>query len=284
MNSIEILVQSVPDAVWAVFLGSALTLAGVFLTNRHNRIVQAARLEHESREREKQRKFEARSEVFLAAAAEMAKAQQVLGSLANVDFAKGNPAEFLAGFISASNQAVLIASDETAEVINDFLSAFLSAFFRLSPKMISLGDAKIERDIQDSSYRAYQSEVNRIQATMTYVVETGSYSTVDWNALNENLQFNQERMREAADLRSRAWEEINRLNFQFLDDLADQIQEISRANLPALVAMRSDLEIPTDITRYRAHMEKRLIAMNEHIEKFKTAVRDAAGVQASENA
>lgn len=265
--------QEIPETVWAALLGSFLTLLGVVLTNRHHRSVQLAQLEHESRERDKQRKFDARAEVYLAAAAEMTKAQQALGNLSNLDFSKENIGELLSGFLGASNQAILIARDDTAEAINEFLSTFFIAFFYLLPRISPLHDAKVDRDIQDNLYQAYHSETKRILAIMTHINETRNYDAVDWDALDRNLQFNQAKMQEAAELRDKAWGEINRLNLQFMNDVTNQAQNIARAVLPALVAMRADLDISTDTTLYQEKLEKRLELMNRLIEEFKESLR-----------
>lgn len=276
MELIVTLMQSIPEAVWAALLGSFLTLLGVVLTNRHYRSVQRTQLEHESRERDKQRKFDARAEVYLAAAAEMAKAQQTLGNLSSLDFSKESIGELLSGFLSATNQAILIARDDTAEAINEFLSAFFTAFFYLLPRIFPLQNAKVDRDIQDNLYQAYQSETKRILAVMTHINETRNHHAVDWETLDRNLQFNQARMQEAAELRDRAWGEINRLNLQFMDEVTNQAQCIARAVLPALVAMRADLDISTDIDLYQGQLEKRLELMNRLIEGFKESLREAA--------
>jgi hypothetical protein len=270
------MMQLIPEAVWAALLGSFLTLLGVFLTNRHHHALHLMQLKHESREEDRRRKFEARADVYLAAAAEMAKANQVLGNLSSIDFSKENPGDLLSGFVGAANQAVLIASDEAAEAINDYLSAFMAAFFHLLPRLSPLHDAKTERDIQDNLYETYRSETNRILATMTHINETGNHDTVDWDRLNSNFEFNQAKMQEAGEARSKAWDEINRLNLEFMDDMVDQSKNMARSVLPALVAIRADLDISTNLDLYRRQLEKRLALLEELIGDFKTALGQTA--------
>ena len=276
MEYVTSLIQSIPGVIWAALLGSMLTLFGVVLTNRHHRVVHRTQLEHESRENDKRRKFEKRAEVYLAAAGEMVKAQQVLGDLSNLDFSKNNVGTLLSGFTSSANQAALIASDETAEAINEFLTAYFTAFFRLLPLVFPILDAKVDRDIQDRMYEAAQSEVARILATMTHVNETQSYSAVDWDTLNRNLEFNQVRAKETADLRSKAWDEINRLNVEYLDQVMSHGKLVARAALPALVAIRSDLNISTDIDMYGAQLERRLGLMDHLLRELKESIQKAA--------
>ncbi|MGH8009149.1 MAG: hypothetical protein ACREQ3_19355, partial [Candidatus Binatia bacterium] len=262
--------------IWGALLGSVATIVAVVIANRHHISVQRAQLDHESRERDKQRKFDSRATVYLAAAAEMVKAQEVLGKLSVIDFSQQNPGELLSSFASSANQAILIASDDTAEAINEFLSAFFAAFFGLLPRVSPIQVARTDRDIHDTAYQAYQSEVKRILATMTYINETKRYGEADWDTLNRNWEFNQARSQEAAELRDRAWNEINRLSLEFLDEVMNQSKVIARAALPAMVGIRADLEISTDAAAFRGQLERRLALMDGLMGELKSFLRQAA--------
>jgi hypothetical protein len=206
----------------------------------------------------------------------MVKAQEVLGKLSNIDFSEQNPGELLSGFASAANQAILIASDDTAEAINEFLSTFFTAFFRLLPRVTPIHDARTDRDIHDNAYQAHQSEVKRILSTMTYLNETKNYGEFDWETLNRNLEFNQARSKEAAELRGKAWDEINRLNLAFMDEVMSQSKVIARAALPAMVGIRADLEISTEVEGFRGQLERRLALMDALLEELKDFLQQAA--------
>lgn len=278
MAAVELIIraiQSVPEIIWAALLGSLLTLVGVVLNNRHHRAEQNAQREHDSREQERERKFEARVDVYLAAAGEIVKAQQHLGSLANVDLRQFDLGEALSGFAASANQAILIATDETAEAINEFLSVYMTALFRLLPRVFPIQTARSDRDIHQTMYDTYQAEVKSIIATMTHRNETHTGDQVDWDALNRSLEFNQKQATEAVELRDKAWDEINRLNMEYMDALMGEAKVITRAALPAMVAIRSDLEISSDIDRYRIQFEKRLALMEGLIRGFKQELQAA---------
>jgi hypothetical protein len=193
-----------------------------------------------------------------------------------MDISQQNPGELLSSFASCANQAILIASDDTADSINEFLSAFFTVFFRLLPRVAPIQEARTNRDIHDRAYQAHQSEVKRILATMTYINETKNYGEADWDTLNRNLDFNQARSQEEADLRSEAWNEINRLSLQFLDEVTGQSKVIARAALPALVGIRSDLEISTNVDAFRGQLERRLALMDGLMAELKSFLQQAA--------
>lgn len=262
-------IKSIPETVWAAALGSVFTVLGVLLSNRHHRAEQNAQRAHESVERERERKFSTRAEVYLLVAAEMARAQQHLGNLPNLDFTKSNAEELLSSFIASSNQAILIASDEAALAISDFLAAYTTAFFRLLPKALPIQNVKSDRDIHDSIYETYHSEVQRIIATMTHVNETDLHAETNWKALDRNLVFNQEQMQVSAEKRNEAWAMINKLNLKYMDEVAEEVKTITRATVPALIQIRKDLEISSNIESYSLQFEDRLKLMDELIEQFK---------------
>ncbi len=275
MELIVSAIQSIPEVIWTAVLGSVLTLAGVVLNNRHHREEQKAQREHDSAECDRQRKFDTRAEVYLRAAAEMSHAQQHLGNLVNLDLAKTNAGEALSELLASTNQAVLIATDETAAAINHFLSAYMTAFFKLLPKLLPIQNARSDRDIENSTYEIHNSEVQRIVATMTHLNETNAHDQANWDALERNFTFNQERAREAAENRSEAWERINRFTLEYMDAIVEEVQEITWATLPALVAIRKDLEISSNIDAYRVQYEDRLRLMETLIVEFKEEVEKA---------
>lgn len=272
------LFKLIPDSIWSVFLGSFLTLLGVLLTNRHHGDIQKNQLEFEGRERERQRKFETRAEVYLSATAEMVKAQKVLGGLSTIDLSKENVGNLLSDFSSATGQALLIADDETAEAINEFVEVFFTSYFYLLTRVLPLQKAINERDIQNDVYNRYESEANRIIAIMTKVNEARDHSNVDWSVLDQNLSFAISKSQEAADRRGVAWDEIVRINLQFMDDALIESKKISHALLPALVAIRKELDIPSDISLYKKQLEKRLATADRVIDEFKAVLESGESV------
>jgi hypothetical protein len=59
------LLKSIPDTVWAALTASALTLGGVFLSNRSSTKRLKLQLEHDAQEKDKDRKNDMRRSVYL---------------------------------------------------------------------------------------------------------------------------------------------------------------------------------------------------------------------------
>lgn len=268
MESIVSYLSSVPDVIWAAIIASLLTLSGVTLTNRHYSKQQRAQLSHENALNQASRKFTMREGVYLAAAEELTVAFQQLTNLSSVDVAKTNPADRLAGFFIALSKASLVASDETARAISDFMIGFSGAFFDLLSKIGPIQEARTDRDIYDSAHEQHQNEVSRILASMTQFNEEAKANSDVWNALQRSLEFNMQQSEIAAESRTEAWDRLNEQKQIFLRDSLPIVKEVSKLTVPALVAIRAELGISTDIEAYRADFENRFAKIQEQLEEF----------------
>ena len=274
MTTVICNLSMIPDLVWAAIAASVVTLTGVSLTNRHHSKQQRAQLAHEKEQNEANRKFELRQSVYLDAVEELTLAFQYLGDLASIDLAKHNAADNLTGFFVAATKASLVASDGTAKAINELQEAFARVFFSLLAKISPIQDARIERDIQDNAYEKHWAEVERISASRTQFIEDAMTDTNIWNALESGHKFNLAQAELAAEARSTAWDELNNLKIEFTRQVLTDLKDVAKYSVPALVAIRSELGIPSDIDAYYSDFEGRYIRMkvmiNDLIAKLET--------------
>ena len=268
METIIVFLSAVPNVIWAAIIASLLTFSGVLLTNRHYSKQQKAQLEHEKKENEAERKFELRQSVYLGAADELTMAMQHLMNLSNIDITKENPADSLTGFFVATNRACLVASDNTATAINELLATYSEAYFFLLAKTLPIQEIRTERNIQNDAYERHQAEVSRILASMTQFNEEAKADSEVWRALSKSLDFSMEQADKSADARDNAGEELNSLKFAFAKQALPELKKLSKLTIPALVAIRTELEISTDIDAYQAEFEKRQQRVTELFESF----------------
>ena len=130
MDTILSLLKSIPDTVWAALTASALTLGGVFLSNRSSTKRLKLQLEHDAQEKEKDRKNDLRKNVYLKAAEEIVNANQHLATLSQVDLIEVNIGDGLKSLSIAASQVGLIASPETSKSVNDLLSGFMDSLLQ----------------------------------------------------------------------------------------------------------------------------------------------------------
>jgi hypothetical protein len=268
METLIYYLSAIPDVIWAAIIASFLTFTGVLLTNRHFYRQQQAQLDHEKEQKEKDRKFALRQSVYLSAAEELTLAQQHLVNLSNIDLVKTGPSDYLTSFFVAATKASLVASDKTAKAINELLAAYGVVFFELLAKTLPIQGVRTEHDIQNTAYGQYQAEVSRILVSMTQFNEEAKVDSIVWDALNRNLEFNQEQARIAADKRSNAGDKLNALKIEFAKEAFSKSKRVAELAVPALVAIRSELDIPSDLAAYHSEVEKRFAQMEETFDKF----------------
>ena len=268
METISCYLSMVSDVIWAAIIASFLTFTSVLLTNRYYSKQQQAQIEHEKAQKDADRKHELRQSVYLSAVEELTLAQQHLMNLSNIDIAVNNPADKLTGFFVATTKACLVASDETAKTITELLTAYSETFFSLLAKTFPIQNARIDRNIQNDAYERYSAEVSRILASMTQFNEESKADSVVWNALSRNLDFNRKQADIAAEARRKSWDQLNRLKVSFAKKALSESKAIGMLTIPAIVAIRLELGIPSDIDSYHAEFKKRFSQMEVQLDKF----------------
>ena len=268
MNILTDFLSTVPDVIWAAVVASALTFAGVLLTNRHFSKQQREQLRHDADQNEAERKFTLRESVYLATAEHVTIAYQQLANISNIDLSKINPAEKLDGFFLSVAKASLVASDDTSKAIGEFVVAYSGAFFKLIAMAIPVQDARVDRNLTDEDYQQHQNEVSRILASMTQFNEEAKADSEVWRALNQNLEFNMQEAEKAAAARNEAWTRLNSEKVAFLREVLPAMRILSDFAVPALVAMRSELGISTDIEGYRFDLIKRFEQVENQLEEL----------------
>ena len=112
------LLQSIPAVIWSGVIASLLTLSGVFMSNLSNTNRLKLQLQHDEREKAKERTATLRREVYLRTVEELVRANAHLSGLPQLDITKTNLAEGLQGFASAAARLQLVAEPQTALLVN----------------------------------------------------------------------------------------------------------------------------------------------------------------------
>jgi hypothetical protein len=99
---------TLPVVVFAALMGSALTLLGVFLQNMFENWRTGKKLRHKAEEKEKDRKFHAKREIYLNAAEEISKAARFLFKFSEVHLSQPEHSALLAGYDAAIAKVHLV--------------------------------------------------------------------------------------------------------------------------------------------------------------------------------
>jgi hypothetical protein len=206
----------------------------------------------------------------------LVKANNYLGSLAQIDLTKTNIAEGLQGFFISAAKLGLVAEQETGKALNDLMLAYSALFFRLLEKVSPINDSRTEINIINSNYEESQTEIKRILAAMTSQNESGAPNQAIFEALNKSFEFHSNRSKELTDERDQHWKKVNELTSKFAIEVAQEMKAISLLQIPVLVGIRKELDIETDIESYEQQVLSSAEKVSKQLDGFISAMEKQA--------
>ncbi|NVJ66534.1 MAG: hypothetical protein HWE16_08585 [Gammaproteobacteria bacterium] len=252
------LLKNIPDTVYAALIAALITLFGVLLANRHHYKLQKKQLKHATKENQADRFMELRKSVYLEAVSELTSSISNTMGLSDIDISKTKPDAFFKKLQATAAKAALISSDNTAFRINTFVGDLGEVLLTLLPDLLTINEARSERNIQDNAYQKYQMESSRILASISQFNEEARTDKAIWDALSAALDFNSEQAKIAADARHIAWKDLNNLKQEFSIKSFHALKEVSRLLPGVLASIRSEINLETDIDKYIENAELQL--------------------------
>lgn len=266
------MLENIPSNLWSAALGSGLTILGVIITNIANNKRHRLQLEHASIEKDKDRKANLKHAVYLHASEEMVKASSYIGSLAQEDSRNSNIAEPLQSFYAATNKLMMIAGNETAQNASNLISFYTQLVFRLLERLIPIQDLKIKIEIESGYIEKESQEVDRLQSEISHLLESGSYDDVLLHNLRLSLNTHQEQRKHHQEDRAAFWDKHQVLHLEYTKALLEEMSEITSIQLPLLVCIRKELDIDTDIEKYKKIMFDQKEQINQSIQSLLNAI------------
>jgi len=268
MQEIIALLKSIPDVIWSAFLASILTLSGVLISNRSNTTRLRLQLEHDGREKQKERVAALRRDVYLRTVEELVKANAHLASLPQIDITKINIGEGFQGFFSVSARLQLVAEPKTAILVNALVAEYGELIVKMMVYLIPVSDAKSSIAIADDHYVKSQSEISRILSEMKKINEAGNPNPIVFAVLKSSFESQQKLSDQYAQERDSAWGRFNSANIEFQKFILSQLRIISPKQIPVLIEIRRDLGLTGSIAELEAQMEQQFKRMDQHLDSL----------------
>lgn len=259
---------SISDVIWVALIAPAFTIIGIWFNNRHHTNLQQNRLDHERDQNEEDRKLALRRDIYLKAVEDLTHAQHHLMGLANFDPESGDSADKYNNFFVAAGKACLVASDKTSKALSDLVDYYAEVFLELIAKTVPIHDVKTDRDLANSSYERHQNEIDRLLAEITQFYENGKTDSSILATLNSNFEFHKKQSAIELKDRTEAWKKLNLLQNEFRKHAFSKMKEMSELTIPALVAIRAELGIESDLTEYLQEAKSRHKKFAELLDKL----------------
>lgn len=262
------LLEQIPASFWGVVAGAMFSLGGVTLTNQASDRRMRSQFEHERLQRSKDLAMTLRKEIFLMAAEAIAVGVNSVGKFANLDLTEDKITAAYMDKSPAIAKVHVIGGPETMRSVMQFTSEIGSCYLRLMGPRIELLRIKSELSIVDGQLTSFEKERDRFLELMKqYNIEVATEAR-RWKVLEDNFEFEQQRITEAIDKRSRLLHELQPKHLAFLRLCVEETLQLASLLAPMISAIRAELDLDFDEESYCRLVEENVKKQRLSIEQF----------------
>ena len=275
------LVERIPPAFWGVVVGSFFSLGGVVLTNRANYKRLRAQLAHDRELRNRDRELALRKDVYLAAAEAISAGFISVGNFANLDIPDDKVTEAYLEKAPAIAKVHVIAKQETVRAVASVLGELGAVYLRLFAKRVPLGFQKQQLTLLDEEIKGLAKERDRMLELMKQDMLDGAADKRRWDVIQANFDFQQKRVRETATRRDALAASLYPKQLEYMKECVEETMKLSRLLVPAVLAVRSELDLPIDEATYLQVVEESINKQEASLREFLQQLRNFIAAQPS---
>jgi uncharacterized membrane protein len=266
----------IPDAVWAAIAASGITLFGVYLANKNSRTQLRMQLDASAKESGRQRHFEMRRAVYLDAAEAIARAQNVVGSMGDVDLPNREIATKINSAVETLAKILVVGHPETVKGVANYQAILTEALAALWPKRWELLNRRKLIAVQEKAIAAQLADKERWLEQMKQANVQGRPDPQLFQNLQGQFEV-AEKLRLDFTQQLAALNEVQaRESLEHFDHGLHQLAKLMQAIPTALARSRAELELPGEEIEFVAILtelkERQQAAVRELAEKVRAAV------------
>ncbi len=226
-------------------------------------------LEHDSREREKERQMSVRRNVYLSAAEKIG---QQLTYLA--DFPKRRREPLPEGYRDLITQIQVIGSKETLVAVNRFDDYMNEAFNELAPQILEIVLLEKKFDSLDKVEDKTREERGIYLEQMKEHNLLGIIDERKWSVIETNSDSAKSRSDQLMKELKKTGDKIVKLTCDLTPKCQQKAQSAEELLISVIVAIRKELDAPFDEKAYRAMMEASHNKSKDNLEKLIASMKD----------
>jgi hypothetical protein len=227
MSDADLIKILLGSSVVGALVGSITTLVGMWRQNKANNRRQKEQLEHNANER----RFDRKTEIYLAAAESVAKMQEFLASYMQVDITQAERNEILRGIGGATNKALLVANSESVNSIIKLYECF-------GQKSILLGEKRLLVDNAAKEMEEYNQELQRFRKEREILTASAQLNELDTKIQQQQKVFSESKDR------------FNRLELELFNEVAKATLDFENVTAKTNLAIRRELGFEIDEEAY----------------------------------
>lgn len=249
-------------------IGALSGLVGVLITNYFNNKNQNERFEFESNQKETERSFNLKKDIYLNAVDELIKIQSSLGQVPNLEFDLKITNNQFFQFCYSINRLQLIATVPTAKQAMQVMEVCSKLYFLMLKERKNLIDLTAESNAIKPYINVYEDEKNRVFRLITDNKLSKNYDhDLDrkfWEEYTNNETRRKDLVERHLNLIEESNLEIHRLNRIYINGIPTVISEINKLN----VLIRKDISSDDLIDEYEKILTESSSAAMKYIEEM----------------
>ncbi|UVL41764.1 hypothetical protein LOY55_06570 [Pseudomonas sp. B21-040] len=253
--------KDIPNVVWSGIVASCITLLGVMLSNGSNTKRLKLQLDHDAREKSKDKINNLRKEVYLKVIEDIEATNIHMSTLVNRDLVNSNMTAEIQAITASIAKLKLVSEPETARLAGELSAAFGALFLRLIPRLMPVMEARSDIEINDSAYVNSSAEASRVMRDLHKFNEEGRQDAVIFQALQSNYDFFSAQAQQYASARALAYTVRNIRVNEFNAMLLPEMKELSKLQLKVAIAIRKDLGVSFNVADLERQLERHWAVM-----------------------
>jgi hypothetical protein len=240
------------------------------------------RLAYEADQRERERKMSLRREVYLEAAAALAHANTLIGRLTNIENDQKALGDELASDLSKIAKVHIVGSDQTVQAIMNYVNVLGPSFTELLAERVPLMIRKAAIDLQGTFVDAALAERKRFTAMMQQLNLEKVTDPNKWEPIHGQSDFAAKTYEFHAARRNELWREQMEGIFAIVRHSLALTDKLTRLLSPAILAVRSEMDLPLDPVWYAGLWSEQLANMKIVTEKLLASLKQSVGKESND--
>ncbi|WP_455806569.1 hypothetical protein [Pseudomonas fluorescens] len=231
----------VPLALITAVLSAVIALTGVFISNRSNLNRLVIQLDHDSKEKSKERAGKLRQEAYLNIAEELTRINTKLGSLAFKEAGSVADDNDLSGLMSATIKCQLVAEQKTAHLISSLSQAYAELTAYSVEKLTPLRFCNVNIKFADEGHRTASEQADNIVKEITSLDGREAAESEKLDRLFKKLEACEARAMQCRDEREQQYVRREQLLETFVSEMTERLAPVEKLYSKTILAIRSDL-------------------------------------------
>lgn len=255
-----------------VLLAAGLILAAVTFGLSRSAQMQSERRREQARARAEERGFALRRDIYPAAAGALARAQEHLARLPNINLSGEHGQAVQDAIAGALGQVQLVGSEAAIRATSAVATELQAGMLQLLARRRPLTELENEIEALDGKISHLSYERDQLMASITRLAGDGlEQHAALWGDMNLRFDKLHREIAGLLSLRSEKQAALARMKHEYSTDAAQAALKIARLSVTACLTLRNELGLVIDESEFRAMAQRNIAEIERHLRQLSPA-------------